>query len=99
VHYLLAHPLAIASVTFPLVFVIFSLRLVRSVSRRGTSAGPDRAGTDGRRLHRRVRAHLLRLGNRPAVITPDIVPASADPRALRAGRGHCRVAERAGLVT
>ena len=35
VHYLLTHPLGIASVIFPPVRVIFSLRLVRSVFRRG----------------------------------------------------------------
>jgi voltage-gated potassium channel len=35
VHYLLTHPLGIASVAFPPVRVIFSLRLVRSVFRRG----------------------------------------------------------------
>jgi len=35
VHYLLTHPLGIASVLFPPVRVIFSLRLVRSVFRRG----------------------------------------------------------------
>ena len=35
VHYLLTHPLGIASVVFPPVRVIFSLRLVRSVFRRG----------------------------------------------------------------
>ena len=35
VHYLLTHPLGIASVILPPVRVIFSLRLVRSVFRRG----------------------------------------------------------------
>ena len=35
VHYLVTHPLGIASVLFPPVRVIFSLRLVRSVFRRG----------------------------------------------------------------
>jgi voltage-gated potassium channel len=35
VHYLLTHPLGIAAVIFPPVRVIFSLRLVRSVFRRG----------------------------------------------------------------
>jgi voltage-gated potassium channel len=35
VHYLLTHPLAIASVILPPVRVIFSLRLVRSMFRRG----------------------------------------------------------------
>jgi voltage-gated potassium channel Kch len=35
VHYLLTHPLGIGSVIFPPVRVIFSLRLVRSVFRRG----------------------------------------------------------------
>src|SRR3974390_64454 len=35
VHYALAHPLALVAVLFPPVRVIFSLRLVRSIFRRG----------------------------------------------------------------
>jgi hypothetical protein len=35
VHYLLTHPVAIAAVVLPPMRVIFSLRLVRSVFRRG----------------------------------------------------------------